>query len=175
MPSAGTGIRNRCTALRAPSHRSGWAPGLSARRSRAAVPRPAANSPPFLQRGWPRRRVPMKARGRTRNGRCGWLADRLPVSGRHFRELTNEPVPYHLKRWWFALGGTPAAHASQGYRQPEPAQQSRSEDRVPRQTHEALHLVKGQCVTGGRDPAPLEPRRLAPAPRAFSKICTRCP
>jgi len=24
------------------------------------------------------------------------------------RELTNEPVPNHLKRWWFALGGTPA-------------------------------------------------------------------
>ena len=37
-----------------------------------------------------------------------WFADRLPVSGRAIRELTNEPVPYHLKRWWFALGGTPA-------------------------------------------------------------------
>ena len=37
-----------------------------------------------------------------------WLGDRLPVSGRSLRELTNEPVPYHLKRWWFALGGTPA-------------------------------------------------------------------
>jgi len=37
-----------------------------------------------------------------------WLGDRLPVSGRQCRELTNEPVPYHLKRWWFALGGTPA-------------------------------------------------------------------
>ncbi len=37
-----------------------------------------------------------------------WLGDRLPISGEHFRELTNEPVPYHLKRWWFALGGTPA-------------------------------------------------------------------
>ena len=23
-------------------------------------------------------------------------------------ELTNEPVPHHLKHWWFALGGTPA-------------------------------------------------------------------
>ncbi len=38
----------------------------------------------------------------------GWLQDRLPVSGEQLRELTNEPVPYHLKRWWFALGGTPA-------------------------------------------------------------------
>jgi quinol-cytochrome oxidoreductase complex cytochrome b subunit len=37
-----------------------------------------------------------------------WFGDRLPVSGTQFRELTNEPVPYHLKRWWFALGGTPA-------------------------------------------------------------------
>ena len=37
-----------------------------------------------------------------------WFQDRLPVSKEDFRELTNEPVPYHLKRWWFALGGTPA-------------------------------------------------------------------
>ncbi len=37
-----------------------------------------------------------------------WFGERLPVSGRQLRELTNEPVPYHLKRWWFALGGTPA-------------------------------------------------------------------
>ncbi len=37
-----------------------------------------------------------------------WFQDRLPVSGTQLRELTNEPVPYHLKRWWYALGGTPA-------------------------------------------------------------------
>ena len=37
-----------------------------------------------------------------------WIGERLPISGQQFRELTNEPVPYHLKRWWFALGGTPA-------------------------------------------------------------------
>jgi quinol-cytochrome oxidoreductase complex cytochrome b subunit len=37
-----------------------------------------------------------------------WLQDRLPVSGAQIRELTNEPVPNHLKHWWFALGGTPA-------------------------------------------------------------------
>jgi len=37
-----------------------------------------------------------------------FFSDRLPVSGHYLRELTNEPVPYHLKRWWFALGGTPA-------------------------------------------------------------------
>ena len=37
-----------------------------------------------------------------------WLHDRLPIEPGALRELTNEPVPYHLKRWWFALGGTPA-------------------------------------------------------------------
>ena len=39
---------------------------------------------------------------------ASWFGERLPVSGRQFQEMTNEPVPYHLKRWWFALGGTPA-------------------------------------------------------------------
>jgi quinol-cytochrome oxidoreductase complex cytochrome b subunit len=37
-----------------------------------------------------------------------WIRERVPVSGEQLRELTNEPVPNHLKRWWFALGGTPA-------------------------------------------------------------------
>ncbi len=37
-----------------------------------------------------------------------WVQERLPVSGADLRELTNEPVPNHLKHWWFALGGTPA-------------------------------------------------------------------
>ena len=37
-----------------------------------------------------------------------WLEVRIPVAPGALRELTNEPVPYHLKRWWFALGGTPA-------------------------------------------------------------------
>ncbi len=37
-----------------------------------------------------------------------WFQDRLPISGEQLRELTNEPVPNHMKRWWFALGGTPA-------------------------------------------------------------------
>lgn len=37
-----------------------------------------------------------------------WLGERLPVRGEDLRTLTNEPVPNHLKRWWFALGGTPA-------------------------------------------------------------------
>lgn len=37
-----------------------------------------------------------------------WFRERLPISGADLRELTNEPVPNHMKRWWFALGGTPA-------------------------------------------------------------------
>lgn len=37
-----------------------------------------------------------------------WWNERVPISGEQLRELTNEPVPNHLKRWWFCLGGTPA-------------------------------------------------------------------
>ena len=37
-----------------------------------------------------------------------WFTERIPLSSDDFRELTNEPVPNHMKRWWFALGGTPA-------------------------------------------------------------------
>jgi quinol-cytochrome oxidoreductase complex cytochrome b subunit len=36
-----------------------------------------------------------------------WFQERLPISGKELRELTNEPVPNHLKHWWFCLGGTP--------------------------------------------------------------------
>lgn len=42
-------------------------------------------------------------------GRLGaWLSERIPLKEDQLRELTNEPVPNHLKRWWFCLGGTPA-------------------------------------------------------------------
>ena len=37
-----------------------------------------------------------------------FIQARIPVTGDQLRELTNEPVPNHLKRWWFCLGGTPA-------------------------------------------------------------------
>jgi quinol-cytochrome oxidoreductase complex cytochrome b subunit len=37
-----------------------------------------------------------------------WFGERIPVSGEQLREFTNEPVPGHLKRWWFCLGGTAA-------------------------------------------------------------------
>jgi quinol-cytochrome oxidoreductase complex cytochrome b subunit len=50
------------------------------------------------KRGFLRDRLPLKAaRG---------LLD--PLSKAPLAELTNEPVPHHMKRWWFALGGTPA-------------------------------------------------------------------
>ncbi len=37
-----------------------------------------------------------------------WWKERIPVSGHQLREVTNEPVPNHMKKWWFCLGGTPA-------------------------------------------------------------------
>lgn len=37
-----------------------------------------------------------------------WLGERVPIDPAALRELTNEPVPHHMKRWWFCLGGTPA-------------------------------------------------------------------
>jgi quinol-cytochrome oxidoreductase complex cytochrome b subunit len=42
------------------------------------------------------------------SGAASWLAERIPIRGDQLRELTNEPVPNHLKHWWFCLGGTPA-------------------------------------------------------------------
>ena len=43
----------------------------------------------------------------THSGATGWEA-LIPLDWNRLRELTNEPVPNHLKRWWFSLGGTPA-------------------------------------------------------------------
>lgn len=43
----------------------------------------------------------------TRSAR-GRLWQLLPVDWGRVQEVTNEPVPGHIKRWWFALGGTPA-------------------------------------------------------------------
>jgi len=42
-------------------------------------------------------------------GRIGeWFSERVPISRAQLAEFTNEPVPYHLRHWWFCLGGTPA-------------------------------------------------------------------
>ena len=54
--------------------------------------------------GWDRKEERIHTVGRV----AAWFHDRVPISGRVVRELTNEPVPNHLKRWWFCLGGTPA-------------------------------------------------------------------
>ena len=37
-----------------------------------------------------------------------WIGERVPVSLDGVAAMSNEPVPNHMKRWWFALGGTPA-------------------------------------------------------------------
>ena len=37
-----------------------------------------------------------------------WAKERFPVNIQDFKNITNEPVPNHLRHWWFALGGTPA-------------------------------------------------------------------
>ncbi|MHC4824667.1 MAG: cytochrome b [Planctomycetota bacterium] len=37
-----------------------------------------------------------------------WFGERVPVSSETLVAITNEPVPNHLRRWWFCLGGTPA-------------------------------------------------------------------
>ena len=37
-----------------------------------------------------------------------WLRERVPISGDQLRQLADEPVPVHLKLWWYCLGGTPA-------------------------------------------------------------------
>ena len=36
-----------------------------------------------------------------------WVQERIPISGEQIQGLTNEPVPNHMKHWWFCLGGTP--------------------------------------------------------------------
>jgi|SaaInl4_135m_RNA_FD_contig_61_757738_length_8595_multi_5_in_0_out_0_4 quinol-cytochrome oxidoreductase complex cytochrome b subunit len=43
-----------------------------------------------------------------RNSPLGWLRQSFPVDGEVLREMSSEPIPNHLKRWWYALGGTPA-------------------------------------------------------------------
>ncbi len=40
----------------------------------------------------------------------GWvrfLRARIPVNIEVFEELSKEPIPNHMKNWWYALGGTP--------------------------------------------------------------------
>lgn len=37
-----------------------------------------------------------------------WFRERIPISPDQVFEVLDEPVPNHLRRWWFCLGGTPA-------------------------------------------------------------------
>ena len=37
-----------------------------------------------------------------------WLQDRVPIDLEALVVFSNEPVPLHLKHWWWCLGGTPA-------------------------------------------------------------------
>ncbi|MFQ5651500.1 MAG: cytochrome bc complex cytochrome b subunit [bacterium] len=36
-----------------------------------------------------------------------WFAESFPFDLNVLREISSEPIPNHLKRWWFAIGGTP--------------------------------------------------------------------
>ena len=42
-----------------------------------------------------------------KRGLLGYLGTLIPVDGELLRHASAEPIPHHLKRWWFALGGTP--------------------------------------------------------------------
>ena len=46
------------------------------------------------------------AENRSRNGIAGWMTQLLPVDWELLRHAGAEPVPYHIKKWWFCLGGT---------------------------------------------------------------------
>ncbi len=43
----------------------------------------------------------------TGKGAKGWLKERLPLDSHAVRAGLNEPIPRHLKRYWYCLGGTP--------------------------------------------------------------------
>jgi len=40
-------------------------------------------------------------------GLSTWLKKSFPIDQEALIRLTSEPIPNHLKRWWWALGGTP--------------------------------------------------------------------
>ena len=41
-------------------------------------------------------------------GFSDWLKKSFPVDQEALAEMSSEPIPNHLKKWWWALGGTPA-------------------------------------------------------------------
>ena len=44
----------------------------------------------------------------TKEKQKNWFKTTFPINWDALQEFSNEPVPHHIKRWWFALGGTPA-------------------------------------------------------------------
>jgi len=38
----------------------------------------------------------------------GWIKKSFPIDDEAMAEMSSEPIPNHLKKWWWALGGTPA-------------------------------------------------------------------
>ena len=36
-----------------------------------------------------------------------WARERIPFDWNHLKHITSEPIPRHLKKWWFCVGGTP--------------------------------------------------------------------
>jgi len=37
-----------------------------------------------------------------------WIQKSFPIDSEALAEMSSEPIPNHLKKWWWALGGTPA-------------------------------------------------------------------
>lgn len=36
-----------------------------------------------------------------------WFVESFPIDLNILKEISSEPIPNHLKRWWYAIGGTP--------------------------------------------------------------------
>jgi len=42
------------------------------------------------------------------NGAAAWLKRRIPLNPEILNTIASEPVPNHLRLWWYCIGGTPA-------------------------------------------------------------------
>ena len=41
------------------------------------------------------------------NRTADWLNERIPFDWNSLKHFTSEPIPRHMAKWWFCLGGTP--------------------------------------------------------------------
>ncbi len=41
------------------------------------------------------------------NRTADWLSERIPFDWNSLKHFTSEPIPRHMAKWWFCLGGTP--------------------------------------------------------------------